>query len=82
MKNSAQRGMVESKGTLEHFGMRLHMKPKALNLFLCTTLLEGFAITAQADVHVGIGIGVAPPVVVAPPVYYTPRPSTTLLRCG
>ena len=43
------------------------MKLKASSLFLCTTLLAGFAITAQADVHVGIGIGVVPPVVVAPP---------------
>ena len=50
------------------------MKLEARSFFLCTTLLAGFAITAQADVHVGIGIAVAPPVVVAPPVYYTPPP--------
>jgi hypothetical protein len=50
------------------------MKLKAWSFFPCTTLLAGFAITAQADVHVGIGIAVAPPVVVAPPVYYTPPP--------
>ena len=50
------------------------MKLKAWNFSLCTTLLAGFAITAQADVHVGIGIAVAPPVVVAPPVYYAPPP--------
>ncbi len=50
------------------------MKLEALGLLLCTTLLSGFAITAQADVHVGIGIGVVPPVVVAPPVYYAPPP--------
>ena len=50
------------------------MKLKALSFFLFTTLLAGFAITALADVHVGIGIGVAPPVVVAPPVYYVPPP--------
>jgi hypothetical protein len=51
------------------------MKVTAWNFSLCTTLLAGFAITAQADVHVGIGIGVAPPVVVAPPVYYVPPPA-------
>ena len=51
------------------------MKLEALGLLLCTTLLSGFAITAQADVHVGIGFAVVvPPVVVAPPVYYTPPP--------
>jgi hypothetical protein len=50
------------------------MKLQALSVFLCTTLLAGFAITALADVHVGIGIGVAPPVVAAPPVYYVPPP--------
>jgi hypothetical protein len=27
------------------------MKLKALSLFLCTTLLAGFAMTAQADVQ-------------------------------
>lgn len=61
------------------------MKLEALGLLLCTTLLSGFAITAQADVHVGIGFATVPPVVVAPPVYYAPppvydappRPSTT-----
>ena len=45
MKNSAQRGMVESKGTLEHFGMRLHMKPKALNLFLSVDTCRSTPIT-------------------------------------
>jgi hypothetical protein len=50
------------------------MKLEALGLSLCTTLLSGFATTAQADVHVGIGIGVVTPVVVAPPVYYAPPP--------
>jgi hypothetical protein len=50
------------------------MKLEALGLLLCTTILSGFAIPAQADVHVGIGIGVVPPVVVAPPVYYAPTP--------
>jgi hypothetical protein len=50
------------------------MKLKPWSFLLCTTLLAGFAITAQADVHVGIGIAVAPPVVVAPPVYYSPPP--------
>lgn len=50
------------------------MKLKTLSFFLCTTLLAGFAITAQAGVHVRIGIGLAPPVVVAPPVYYAPPP--------
>jgi hypothetical protein len=75
MKNSAQRAIVERKGTLEWFGMRSHMKLKARNFFLCTTLpAAGFTITAQADVHLGIGIAVAPPIVVAPPVYYTPPP--------
>jgi hypothetical protein len=74
MKNSEQEGIVESKGTLEQFGTRPHMKLKAVSLFVCTTLLAGFAITAQADVHVGIGIGMVPPVVVAPPVYYVPPP--------
>ena len=49
------------------------MKLEALSILLCTTLLAGFTITAHADVHVGIGIGVAPPVVVSPPpVYYAP----------
>jgi hypothetical protein len=48
------------------------MKLESLGLLLCTTLLSGFAATAQADVHVGIGIGVVPPVLVAPPVYYAP----------
>ena len=33
------------------------MKVEALGLLLCTTLLSGFAITAQADVHIGIAIG-------------------------
>ena len=51
------------------------MKLKVLSLHLCTTLLAGFTITAHADVHVGIGIGVAPPVAVSPPpVYYAPPP--------
>jgi hypothetical protein len=48
------------------------MKLKPWSFLLCTTLPAGFAITAQADVHVGIGIALAPPVVVAPPVYYSP----------
>jgi hypothetical protein len=50
------------------------MNPKVLSLFFGTTLLAGSAMTAQADVHVGIGIGVVAPAVVAPPVYYVPAP--------
>jgi hypothetical protein len=50
------------------------MKLKTSSFCLCTTLLAGFAITAQGGVHVGIGIGLVPPVVVAPPVYDVPPP--------
>jgi hypothetical protein len=50
------------------------MKRNALSLLLGTTLLAIFAVDAQAGVHVGIGIGVVPPIVVAPPAYYTPPP--------
>ena len=50
------------------------MKLRTWSLFLCTTLSAGLALTAQADVHVGIDIGVAPPIVVAPPAYYEPPP--------
>ena len=50
------------------------MKLKAASLSAYMTLLAPCAMTAHADVHIGIGIGLVPPVYVAPPVYYPPPP--------
>lgn len=33
-----------------------------------------FAMRANADVHIGIGLGFVPPVFVPPPTYYDPPP--------
>ena len=50
------------------------MKLKVVTVLAGMTLAALFAATVQADVHVGIGIGVAPPVYVPPPVYSPPPP--------
>ncbi len=51
-------------------GFRATKMCGAMLLFLAWT-----ATTAQADVHIGIGLNLVPPVLLPPPVYYGPPPA-------
>jgi hypothetical protein len=45
------------------------MKSNAANWWIPVTMLASFGVTAQAGVHIDVGIGLVPP-----PLYYAPPP--------
>ena len=52
------------------------MKSNSVNLVARLLLLAPFSVAAQADIHIGVGIGLVPPPLYygPPPAYYSPPP--------